>query len=76
MKVFLNVLISRSFDTNAGVAQGSILGRTLLPIFNVIPDVICSQVDIFVDETTIFSCSNSKSIVAGCWLWKWYLISG
>lgn len=60
MKVILNGHSSRSFCTNAGVSQGCIRGTILFLIFiNDLPDGVNSQLDIYVDETTIYSCHDS-----------------
>lgn len=61
MNAVLNGLSASSFHTTAGVLQGLILYPTLFLIFNCHPDVIRSQVGIYAEDTTIYSCLNSKS---------------
>ncbi len=65
LKVVLNGFSSSSYPINAGMPQGSILGPTLFLIFiNDLPEAIDSQVGIYADDTTIYSCLKNKSSVA------------
>lgn len=58
MKVVLDRVVSRSFQTKANRPQGCILGCTLFLIFNsTLPDVICFAVGIYTNDT--YSCLNS-----------------
>ena len=57
LKVVLDGQSSSEFSINAGVPQGSILGPTLFLIFiNDLPDDKLSEIAIYADDTTLYSC--------------------
>ena len=60
MKVVLDGQSSEFFSLNAGVPQGSVLGPTLFLIYiNDLPDnILSSFIDIFADDSTIYSSST------------------
>ena len=60
MKVVLDGQSSNLYFINAGVPQGSVLGSTLFLVFiNDLPDDIRSSfVDIFADDSTVYSSSS------------------
>lgn len=61
MKFVLYRYVSRSFQIKAGGLQDSILGPTFFLIFlNDHPAVISSQLGIYADDTTIYSCLHIK----------------
>ena len=61
MKVVLDGQSSQFYFLNAGVPQGSVLGPTLFLIYiNDLPDnILSSFIDIFADDSTIYSSSTS-----------------
>ena len=60
MKVVLDGQSSDLFSLNSGVPQGSVLGPTLFLVYiNDLPDqILHSLVDIFADDTTLYSVSS------------------
>ena len=66
MRVVLDGQSSEFFLLNAGVPQGSVLGPTLFLIFiNDLPDeILISFIDIFADDSTLYSSSSPLSNVA------------
>jgi len=57
LKVVLDGQSSSLFSINAGVPQGSVLGPTLFLIFiNDLPDDKLSEIAIYADDTTLYSC--------------------
>ena len=63
MKVVLDGQSSQFYSLNAGVPQGSVLGPTLFLIYiNDLPDnILTSFIDIFADDSAIYSSSTSTS---------------
>ena len=63
LQVVLDGKSSQEFPVNAGVPQGSILGTTLslLYISDLPDDVICSNIAIYADDTTLYFKSNQES---------------
>lgn len=62
IKVVLDGQQSKSYDINAGVPQGSVLGPTLFLLFiNDLPDHIISKLAIYADDTTIYSCHDKTN---------------
>ena len=64
LKVVLDGCSSKTYEINAGVPQGSILGPLLFLIFiNDLPDEILSKLAIYADDTTLYSSlERSKEI--------------
>ena len=59
IKVTLDGQSSSDFSINAGVPQGSVLGPTLFLLFvNDLPDHVISQLAIYADDSTLYSCLN------------------
>ena len=57
IKVTLDGQSSSDFYINAGVPQGSVLGPTLFLLFiNDLPDHVTSQLAIYADDSTLYSC--------------------
>lgn len=64
MKVVLSGHSSRSFYINASASQGSVFGPILFLIFiNDFPDVISSQLSVYYDDTTIYSCKSNWQLI-------------
>ena len=62
IKVVLDGQKSKSYDINAGVPQGSVLGPTLFLLFiNDLPDHIVSKIAIYADDTTVYSCHDKTN---------------
>ena len=61
IKVILDGQHSSTYSITSGVPQGSILGPILFLIFiNDLPDNIISELAIFADDTSLYSCLNEK----------------
>ena len=61
LRVTLDGVSSSSFPINAGVPQGSILGPTLFLLYiNDLPENILQNIDIFADDTTLYSGVSSR----------------
>ena len=56
------VLDGQKYPVNAGVAQGSILGSTLFPLYinDLSDDVIC-DIALYTDDTTLYSKCDQAS---------------
>ena len=62
IKVILDGQHSSIYSITSGVPQGSILGPILFLIFiNDLPDTIISELAIYADDTSLYSCLNEKS---------------
>ena len=56
LRVVLNGKSSQEYPVNAGVPQGSILGRTLFLVYiNNLPDDVICDIAIYADDTTVYS---------------------
>ena len=67
VKVILDGQNSSTYCITSGVPQGSILGPILFLIFiNDLPDNIISELAIFADDTSLYSCLNQKSGLFEC----------
>ena len=54
LRVVLDGKCSQEYPVNAGVPQGSILGRTLfLPYINDLSDDVICDISIYADDTTL-----------------------
>ena len=62
LRVVLDGKSSQDCPVNAGVPQGSILGQTLfLPDINDLPDDVICNIDIYADDTSLYSRCNQAS---------------
>ena len=64
IRVVLDGQNSACYSINAGVPQGSVLGPTLFLLFiNDLPDHLLSQLAIYADDTTLYSCLEKTNDV-------------
>ena len=60
--VFLDGKSSQEFPVNAGVAEGSILGPTILLLYiTELPDDVICNIAIYADNTTLYSKCDQAS---------------
>ena len=56
LRVVLDGMSSQEYPVNAGVSQGSILGPTLFLLYiNDLPDDVICDIDLYADDTTLYS---------------------
>ena len=62
LQVVLDGRCSQEYPVNAGVPQGTICGPTLLLLYiNDLPDDVTCDIDIYADDTTLYSKCNQAS---------------
>ena len=60
----LDVKFSQEYPVNAGVPQGSILSSTIFLLYiNSLPDDVICDIDIYADDTTLYSKCDQASDV-------------
>ena len=58
--------LRKNIQLNAGVAQGSILGPKLFLLYiNDLPDDATCNIDIYADDTTLYSLSVIRHLICG-----------